>query len=95
MLPGYRNSFYVTLDSDPTQEFAENTNAIFKKRLPFSLHLTKPGWKVGMVSLFLPNSGKAPLVETIQKKVVLADLELTEITREGKLVTNAIKIAQK
>ena len=47
------NSFYVTLTSQKTQEFPDNSPTQFKYRLPRSLWL--PGkWKVGLVSVFLP-----------------------------------------
>lgn len=53
-----RNCFYVTLDSRKTDEFPHNTSSAFQKRLPLLLDLTKPGWKVGLHFLFLPNEGK-------------------------------------
>ena len=47
------NSFYVTLTSQKTQEFPDNSPTQFQYRLPQSLWL--PGkWKVGLASVFLP-----------------------------------------
>ena len=56
-----RDSFYVTLNSTPTKEFPQNTSFTFQRRLPVLLDLTKPGWKVGLHSLFLPYEGNQVL----------------------------------
>ena len=48
------NTFYVTLTSQKTQEFPNNSPTQFQYRLPQSLWL--PGkWKVGLASVFLQN----------------------------------------
>ena len=46
---------YVKLLSNASnQEFPDNTPNRFKNRLPFPIHLRKPGWKVGLVDVALP-----------------------------------------
>ena len=45
----------LTLISDPTNEFPENTNNDFKVRLPDGLRLEGKGWQVALLSLTLPN----------------------------------------
>ena len=58
------NSFYVTLTSQKTQEFPDNSPTQFQYRLPQSLWL--PGkLKVGLASVFLPGvSNPIPHVVT-------------------------------
>ena len=46
----------ITLVSDPTPEFAHNTNNSFKVRIPNQLRLEGKGWHVALLSLTLPNS---------------------------------------
>ena len=52
----------LTLVSDPTDEFPNNTNQRFKMRIPDGLRLDGSGWQVALLSLTLPNSdtGTAP-----------------------------------
>lgn len=45
----------VTLVSDATDEFPQNTNNSFKVRIPGRLSLPGPGWKVALLSLTIPN----------------------------------------
>ena len=49
----HENTFYVTLTSQPTQEFPNNAPRKFHYRLPQSLWL-QGKWKVGLVSVILP-----------------------------------------
>ena len=44
----------VTLVSDATDEFPQNTNNSFKVRIPGRLSLPGPGWKVALLSLTIP-----------------------------------------
>ena len=46
----------LTLISDPTDEFPNNTNTHFKMRIPNGLRLEGNGWSVALLSLTLPNS---------------------------------------
>ena len=46
----------LTLISDPTDEFPDNTNTRFKMRIPDGLRLEGKGWQVALLSLTLPNS---------------------------------------
>ena len=46
----------ITLISDPTDEFGQNTNNSFKMRIPDGLRLEGKGWHVALLSLTLPNS---------------------------------------
>ena len=46
----------LTLISDPTDEFSQNTNNSFKVRIPDGLRLEGKGWHVALLSLTLPNS---------------------------------------
>ena len=46
----------LTLISDPTDEFPDNTNISFKVRIPDGLRLEGKGWQVALLSLTLPNS---------------------------------------
>ena len=50
------NEIRITLISDPTEEYPDNTNTDFKVRLAESLHLKgEEQWKAAMVSLSTPN----------------------------------------
>ena len=58
------NTFYVTLTSQQTQEFPDNSPAQFHYRLPQPLWL-KGKWKVALASVFLPGlSNPIPHVVT-------------------------------
>lgn len=46
----------LTLISDDTKEFPNNTNSDFRVRLPERLNLPGSGWHVALLSLTLPNS---------------------------------------
>ena len=46
----------LTLISDPTEEFPDNTNSSFKMRIPNGLRLEGKGWQIALLSLSLPNS---------------------------------------
>ena len=46
----------LTLVSDQTDEFPQNTNSSFKMRIPNGLRLEGNGWQVALLSLSLPNS---------------------------------------
>lgn len=58
------NSFYVSLPSNKTDEYPNNTNNDFKVRLPTRIPLTGDNWKVGLVGVVLPN---IPLFEDLYK----------------------------
>ena len=45
----------LTLVSDATNEFPDNTNNSFRMRIPNGLHLQGDGWHVALLSLTLPN----------------------------------------
>lgn len=47
----------MTLISDPSPGFPDNTNASFKIRLQTPLDLRNPNWEVALVSLTVPNRG--------------------------------------
>lgn len=49
------DSFYITLDSEPTNEFPNNTGNHFQKRIANNIQLDNHTWIVGMFSLFLPD----------------------------------------
>lgn len=85
------DSFYVTITSDPTNEFPNNTNSHFKKRLPNMLQLIKPGWKVGMVSIVLPVVSNNVLLNTIPSIVDICDLEWTEMQPASSKRNNPVK----
>ena len=51
----------LTLISDPTEEFPDNTNSRFKVRIPDGLRLEGKGWQVALLSLTLPNSDTTAL----------------------------------
>ena len=46
----------LTLISDPTDEFPDNTNSSFKMRIPDGFRLEGKGWQIALLSLSLPNS---------------------------------------
>ena len=50
------DSFYVTLTSEPDNEFPNNTTTHFQKRMANSIDLKDGPWMVGMSSLFLPDA---------------------------------------
>ena len=49
-------SFYVTLTSEPDNEFPNNTITHFQKRLANTIDLKEGPWMVGMSNLFLPDA---------------------------------------
>ena len=62
----------LTLISDPTDEFPNNTNTRFKMRIPNGLRLEGKGWQVALLSLTLPNSDTLalPFVNGINGTVI-------------------------
>ena len=62
----------LTLISDPTDEFPNNTNTRFKMRIPNGLRLEGNGWQVALLSLTLPNSDALalPFVSGINDTVI-------------------------
>lgn len=63
----------ITLISDATDEFPNNTNNSFRTRIPGGLRLEGEGWHVALLSLTLPNSKKEDgLLKMNSKKQVLA-----------------------
>ena len=57
------SDFYITLPSHSnTSEFPNNVSNAFKIRLPHPIRLEGSGWKVGMVSVSLPDSQVVVLV---------------------------------
>ena len=67
MTQPHENTFYVTLTSQPTQEFPNNSLRKFHYRLPQSLWL-QGKWKVGLVSAFLPGLSN-PLPHVVSSHV--------------------------
>ena len=63
----------LTLISDPTDEFPQNTNS-FKVRIPNGPRLEGKGWQIALLSLSLPNSDaeKLPFVSGADNMVVKA-----------------------
>lgn len=51
--------FRITLISDPTQEFPDNTNNRFKVRLPTLIDLPGDTWKASLWSLSIPDEGQS------------------------------------
>ena len=51
----------ITLISDPTDEFPQNTSSNFKMRIPNGLRLEGKGWQIALLSLSLPNSDTATM----------------------------------
>ena len=92
-----QRSFYVTLDSLPTAEFPHNTNSVFQKRLPILLDMTRPGWRVAMSSLFLPDAGNQIMMEShgIRGDVDVVEIQLDSIDSDGDIGTQTIDITQK
>ena len=62
----------LTLISDPTDEFPNNTNTRFKMRIPNGLRLEGNGWQVALLSLTLPNSDALalPFVSGINDTII-------------------------
>lgn len=87
-----RESFYVTLDSNKTKEFPNDTSSSFKKRLPVLLDLTKPGWKVGLHSILLPTElNQSITLSAISGSTILVTLrwlhqELDDYTRKEEIL---------
>lgn len=50
------DSFYVTLTSEPDNEFPNNTTTHFQKRLSNTIDLKDGPWMVGMSNIFLPDA---------------------------------------
>ena len=50
-----REEFYMSLPSDATDEFPNNTTNSFKVRLPTPVRLAGDGWKVGLGSISWPD----------------------------------------
>ena len=77
------NTFYVTLTSQKTEEFANNSPTQFQYRLPQSLWL--PGkWKVGVANIYLqnpPNDIPHVVTSHVQKKVTepITDFSLEKL----------------
>ena len=46
----------LTLISDATDEFPNNTNNSYRVRIPDGLRLEGTGWHIALLSLTLPNS---------------------------------------
>ena len=67
MTQPHENTFYVTLTSQPTQEFPNNSPRKFHYRLPQSLWL-QGKWNVGLVSVFLPGLSN-PLPHVVSSHV--------------------------
>lgn len=50
------DSFYVTLTSEPSNEFPHNTTTHFQKRIANTISLKDGPWLAGMTNLFLPDA---------------------------------------
>lgn len=50
------DSFYLTVTSEPSKEFPNNTTTHFQKRIANNIELKDGTWMAGMTSLFLPDA---------------------------------------
>ena len=62
--------FYVTLPSDPSPEYPDNTPSSFKVRLPQRLTLPGQGWRVALSSMSVPDT-RANLYNLVPKNEFL------------------------
>lgn len=87
----------LTLISDPTDEFANNTNNSFRVRIPNGLRLEGKGWHVALLSLTLPNSKKTDglLNMNAGKKLIVSGYTLLNFhTKSGDDYTRTNMYAQ-
>jgi len=73
-----KDDFYLTLTSGTDSEFPSNHNSHFTKRVGNNIHLDKGQWKVGMTSLFIPDTGYVVSLDSIPNDTVLVDFEWSE-----------------
>ena len=74
------DSFYVTLTSEPTNEFPHNTNTHFQKRIANTIELNEGPWTTGMTSLFIPDADHAQTVlDGIPDDTVFVHFKWTEV----------------
>ena len=82
----------ITLISDPTDEFPNNTNNSFRTRIPNGLRLEGSGWHVALLSLTLPNStGKDnPFNMNAKKQILRVGYTMMELhTKSGNDYTDS------
>ena len=73
----------LTLISDPTDEFPNNTNSSFKMRIPDGLRLEGKGWHIALLSLSLPNSDTQTVPFSTGKDHVVVEIGYTMLHFKG------------
>ena len=75
----------LTLISDQTDEFPQNSNSSFKMRIPNGLRLEGNGWQVALLSLSLPNSDSdsAPFAKGEDGVIVEATFSMLHFQGSG------------
>ena len=73
----------LTLISDPTDEFPNNTNSSFKMRIPNGLRLEGKGWHIALLSLSLPNSDTQTAPFATGKDHLVAEINYTMLHFKG------------
>ena len=79
----------LTLISDTTDEFPNNTNNSFKVRLPERLSLPGAGWHASLLSLTVPDQGQSNAVIAADPHTKVVKISVTFLTR--KWVTGSYK----
>ena len=69
--------FRITLISDRTQEFPDNTNNRFKVRLPTLIDLSGDNWKASLWSLSVPDEGQSSGIITSDPHTRLVTFSFT------------------
>ena len=77
------NTFRVTLISDPTPEYPDNTNNAFKMRLPEPLLLEGRHWQASLWSVSLPDTGHSSAVIDNDKDTKLLQYRYTLTKRHA------------
>ena len=72
----------LTLISDPTDEFPNNTNNSFKVRLPERLSLPGEGWHASLLSLTVPDQGQSNTVIAADPHTKVVKISVTFLTRK-------------
>ena len=77
--------FRITLISDPTQEFPDNTNNRFKVRLPTLIDLSGDNWKASLWSLSVPDEGQSSVIiaSDLHTRLVTFSFTLTKRKQSG------------
>ena len=86
----------LTLISDQTDEFPQNTNSSFKMRIPNGLRLEGKGWQVALLSLSLPNSDSdiTPFAVGGDGLIVEAHYSMLHFKGKGDGVANQVGISR-